>query len=166
MLLNGPLVQDSWASLASRRWVSRVLEANKAVLKNDALAANYIAEARFLRAVCYHSMLQLYARPYADGNGSKPGLPLRLRAETKDGNNDLERSTVAQVYDQILADLDFAVGVESLEVRLFDWEEIPWNELAFPSVRWALHHHRDARDETVPMPRGNPRGETGGPPPR
>ena len=84
------------------------VEANKAVLKNDALAANYIAEARFLRAVCYHSMLQLYARPYADGNGSKPGLPLRLRAETKDGNNDLERSTVAQVYDQILADLDFA----------------------------------------------------------
>ena len=86
------------------------VENNKAVLKNDALAANYIAEARFIRALCYHSLLQLYARPYADGNGSKPGVPLRLRAETTNGNDDLARSTVAQVYDQILADLDAAIA--------------------------------------------------------
>ncbi|MCC7276448.1 MAG: NUDIX domain-containing protein, partial [Alphaproteobacteria bacterium] len=73
---------------------------------------------------------------------------------------------VQLIYRARLVEPAFAAGPESLEVRLFDWEEIPWNELAFPSVRWALHHHRDARDETVPMPRGNPRGETGGPPPR
>ena len=84
------------------------VEANKAVLKNDALASNYIAEARFIRAVCYHSLLQLYARPFADGNGSKPGVPLRIEAETKAGNNDLRRSTVSEVYAQVLADLDFA----------------------------------------------------------
>jgi len=86
------------------------VEANKAVLNNDVLASNYIAEARFIRAVCYHSLLQLYARPYADGNGSKPGVPLRLRPETSAGNNDLARSTVAQVSDQVLADLDFAAA--------------------------------------------------------
>jgi hypothetical protein len=28
-------------------------------------------------------------------------------------------------------------------VKLFAWEEIPWEELAFPSVRWALDHYRD-----------------------
>jgi hypothetical protein len=71
-------------------------------------AVNYRAEARFLRALSYYSLLQLYARPYIDGNGSKPGLPLRLGAETQLGNNDLARSTVAQVYDQILLDLDYA----------------------------------------------------------
>lgn len=86
------------------------VEKNKAVLKNDALATNYIAEARFIRAVCYHSLLQLYARPFADGNGSKPGVPLRLRPEVKDGNNDLARATVSQVYQQVLADLDFAIA--------------------------------------------------------
>lgn len=73
-----------------------------------ATVTNYVAEARFLRALCYHSLLQLYARPYTDGNGSKPGLPLRLKAELDLGNNDLARSTVGQVYDQILADLNFA----------------------------------------------------------
>ncbi|RZK43644.1 MAG: RagB/SusD family nutrient uptake outer membrane protein [Hymenobacter sp.] len=71
-------------------------------------AVNYRAEARLLRALSYYSLLQLYARPYLDGNGSRPGLPLRLTAETGLGNNDLARSTVAQVYDQILLDLQFA----------------------------------------------------------
>ncbi|MCC3152694.1 RagB/SusD family nutrient uptake outer membrane protein [Hymenobacter sp. BT770] len=73
-----------------------------------AKATNYKAEARLLRALCYHSLLQLYARPYADGNGSKPGLPLRLQGETTDKNNDLARSSVADVYTQILADLNYA----------------------------------------------------------
>ena len=69
---------------------------------------NYQAEARLLRALSYYSLLQLYARPYIDGNGSKPGLPLRLQAETDGTNNDLARSSVAAVYDQILLDLNFA----------------------------------------------------------
>ncbi|HEX8425760.1 RagB/SusD family nutrient uptake outer membrane protein [Hymenobacter sp.] len=68
----------------------------------------YTAEARFLRALSYYSLLQFYARPYTDNNGSKPGLPLRLGAELDLGNNDLARATVAQVYDQILTDLKFA----------------------------------------------------------
>src|SRR5690606_16189320 len=33
-----------------------------------------------------------------------------------------------------LADLDFAAGEESLEVKLFDERELPWSELAFPTV--------------------------------
>jgi ADP-ribose pyrophosphatase YjhB (NUDIX family) len=36
----------------------------------------------------------------------------------------------------------FAPGPESLETALFGWTDIPWTELAFPSVVWALHHHR------------------------
>jgi starch-binding outer membrane protein, SusD/RagB family len=74
----------------------------------DAAKNVYKAEARFLRALSYHSLLQLYARPYADGNGSKPGVPLRLTAATTPGNANLARSTVAQVYTQILDDLNFA----------------------------------------------------------
>ncbi|MCI1189067.1 RagB/SusD family nutrient uptake outer membrane protein [Hymenobacter sp. DH14] len=73
-----------------------------------ATANNYRGEARLLRALSYYALLQLYARPYADGNGSKPGLPLRLKGETTDANNNLARSTVAEVYTQILADLTFA----------------------------------------------------------
>lgn len=37
-----------------------------------------------------------------------------------------------------LLDLDFAPGIESLEVRLFAEEDIPWDALAFPTVRTTL----------------------------
>lgn len=84
------------------------LEANKAVLNNDALANNYLGEARFLRALSYYSLLTLYSRPFTDGNGAKLGVPLRVKAEKGPANNDLARSTVAAIYEQILGDLNFA----------------------------------------------------------
>lgn len=74
----------------------------------DALASNYIAEARLVRAVAYYYLLQLYAQPYANGAGSKPGLPLRLTGNNNSGSYDLKRSTVKETYDQILEDLNFA----------------------------------------------------------
>ena len=52
-------------------------------------------------------------------------------------------------------------GAESHEVRLFGWDEIPWPEVAFPSVHWALGHHREMAGETGFAPRGNPPGEFG-----
>ncbi len=72
------------------------------------LTNNYLGEARLIRALCYYSLLQFYARPFADGNGSMPGLPLRLTAIKGPGFSDLARSTVAQTYAQIIADLNFA----------------------------------------------------------
>lgn len=75
---------------------------------DEELAQSYIAEARLLRAVAYYSLLQLYARPFWDGQGTKPGLPLRLTGNTAPGNYDLARSTTQETYQQILADLDFA----------------------------------------------------------
>jgi hypothetical protein len=72
------------------------------------LSNNYQAEARLLRAMSYYSLLQLYARPYWDGNGSKPGVPLRLKGNTGSDDYALARATVAEVYNQILTDLTFA----------------------------------------------------------
>ncbi|WP_342646601.1 RagB/SusD family nutrient uptake outer membrane protein [Mucilaginibacter sp. CSA2-8R] len=72
------------------------------------LSNNYIGEAKFVRALSYYSLLQLYARPYTENNGSSPGLPLRLKGNSSYQNFDLARSTVAQVYTQILKDLDEA----------------------------------------------------------
>jgi starch-binding outer membrane protein, SusD/RagB family len=71
-------------------------------------ANQYKGEARFLRALAYYTLLQYYARPYTDGNGSKPGVPLRLKPEKSSENNDLARSTVGEIYTQILEDLNFA----------------------------------------------------------
>ena len=73
-----------------------------------ALSNNYQGEARLLRAMSYYALLQLYARPFWDGNGSKPGVPLRLKGNTGSDDYALARATVAEVYTQILADLSFA----------------------------------------------------------
>lgn len=37
-----------------------------------------------------------------------------------------------------LRDLNFAPGIESLDVQLFSEQEIPWDDLAFPTIRTTL----------------------------
>lgn len=51
---------------------------------------------------------------------------------------------ISQVYIFFRADVidgEFGVGVESLETRLFEEHEIPWNELAFPTIGRALKYY-------------------------
>lgn len=52
---------------------------------------------------------------------------------------------VHMLYRARLLDLDFSPGPESLEVRLFSEDEIPWNELAFRPVRYSLEHYFSER---------------------
>jgi ADP-ribose pyrophosphatase YjhB (NUDIX family) len=70
-------------------------------------------------------------------------------------------SQVQVIYRARLASADVAAGPESAEVGLFRWGEIPWPEIAFPSVRWALAHYREAIDGGDFRTRGNPPGEFG-----
>ena len=54
---------------------------------------------------------------------------------------------ISQVQMMFLARFEngavFEAGEETLEARLFGWDEIPWEEIAFPSVTWALKRWRD-----------------------
>jgi ADP-ribose pyrophosphatase YjhB (NUDIX family) len=50
----------------------------------------------------------------------------------------------------------FAPGEESLEVGLFAWDAIPWQQIAFPSVRWALDAWHAVGDGRLGAPAGNP----------
>src|SRR5580704_13645466 len=43
-------------------------------------------------------------------------------------------SQVQLMFRASLRTPEFSPGVESLDVKLFGWKEIPWDELAFPSV--------------------------------
>ena len=56
----------------------------------------------------------------------------------------------------------FEAGIESLDVRLFGWDAIPWDEIAFPSVHWSLNAWRRVGDGPLGAPSGNaaadPRG--------
>ncbi len=55
-------------------------------------------------------------------------------------------SQVQLIYKARLANAAVSPGPESHAVMLYDWSEIPWGELAFPSVEWALQHHREVAD--------------------
>ena len=50
----------------------------------------------------------------------------------------------------------FSAGPESLEVGLFHWDEIPWDRIAFPTVRWALDAWRANQTGPLGAPAGNP----------
>lgn len=85
-------------------WSSGKLNGKITQEEND----QFISEALTLRAICYFDLLQLYAQPYNNSSGENPGVPLRLKAEKSSDNNDLARSSVGDVYAQILADLNEA----------------------------------------------------------
>ena len=72
---------------------------------------------------------------------------------------------ISQVQLIYLADLrsaaELSPGVETLDLDLFAWQDIPWDDLAFPSVHWALNHYAEVRGAEVFAPFTNPRGETG-----
>lgn len=67
---------------------------------------------------------------------------------------------IGQVQVMFRAKLDgaYGVGPESQEVALFDWADIPWAELAFPTVVWALTHYAETRDQAAFAPFSNPAG--------
>jgi len=65
-------------------------------------------------------------------------------------------SQVQLIYRATLANGEFAPGVESLETELVAWDDIPWTELAFPSVHWALNHHRAVAGQPHFAPFANP----------
>jgi len=63
---------------------------------------------------------------------------------------------VQVIFRARFAEPGFAAGPESLEVARFHWSEIPWDELAFPSVKWALKAWRDSAHGALPAAALNP----------
>lgn len=74
---------------------------------------------------------------------------------------------ISQIYMLFLAEViaeDFGPTSESLEVRLFEEDSIPWEELAFPFVPLVLKHYLndkknnkfDLRIETIERPAKKP----------
>jgi ADP-ribose pyrophosphatase YjhB (NUDIX family) len=70
-------------------------------------------------------------------------------------------SQVQLIYRATLAEPGFSAGPESQEVALFAWDDIPWADIAFPSVRWARDDYRAQIGRSVFAPAVNPAGMTG-----
>ncbi len=43
-------------------------------------------------------------------------------------------------------------GIESRQTELFAWEDIPWSELAFPTIEWALRDYQRNLGNPVAIP--------------
>ncbi|AWG23382.1 hypothetical protein FFWV33_18525 [Flavobacterium faecale] len=102
-------VNNVWSVCYTAINASNILidKLNTTTVLSDQVAKNYRAEAQFVRALCYLSLVQTYAKPYTlDKNGL--GVPLRLAPITTAGNNDLARSSIDAIYKQIITDLDQA----------------------------------------------------------
>jgi len=63
------------------------------------------------------------------------------------------------MYRARLVTADIACGIESEEVALVDWADIPWDQLAFPTVVWALAHFHESRDKVDFSTYSNPTGD-------
>lgn len=70
-------------------------------------------------------------------------------------------SQVQLIYRAELKDGTFDAGEETLELDLFAWEDIPWDDLAFPTVNWALNHWREISTASHWAPFANPPGKNG-----
>ena len=67
-------------------------------------------------------------------------------------------SQIQTIYRATLSSPDVAAGIESREVGLFSWDDIPWADIAFPTVRWALNQYLQTRAQEDFAPFGNPDG--------
>lgn len=66
-----------------------------------------MGENYYLRALCYFLLVNEFAQPYSNNPTQHPGLPLKLSSDPDDLPQ--SRSTVAEVYDQIVKDLQDAI---------------------------------------------------------
>jgi len=67
-------------------------------------------------------------------------------------------SQVQLIYRARFSVPGFHAGEESLEVGLFGFDEIPWDDIAFPTVAWALRHERMIQSGEATGPFVNPPG--------
>ena len=56
----------------------------------------------------------------------------------------------------------FAPGAETIETGLFAWGDIPWDQIAFPSVHWSLQAWRNVGTGPLGAPAGNPAADPRG----
>lgn len=65
-----------------------------------------MGENYYLRALCYFLLVNEFAQPYSNNPTQNPGLPLKLTSDPNDYPE--SRSTVAEIYDQVVKDLQTA----------------------------------------------------------
>jgi tetratricopeptide (TPR) repeat protein len=59
----------------------------------------------YLRAMMHYNLVRVFGRPYPQGEGNNPGVPLLLETVSDEQKESLPRSSVKEVYDSVISDL-------------------------------------------------------------
>jgi hypothetical protein len=85
---------------------------NLGVVTDAGQKSQYEGEASFIRGTMYFELVRLYAQQYqAGGSNTQPGVPINLVpiTTTEQADVKLARNTVAEVYAQVIKDLQNAI---------------------------------------------------------
>lgn len=96
---------------------NRIIAAAEGGALSDAAEAKatidqYAAEAKVLRALAHFDLVRIYGKPYTEDQGASLGVP--LVTGVLESNAKPARSTVADVYTQVVKDLTEAISSNAL----------------------------------------------------
>lgn len=96
---------------------NRIIAAAEGGKLSDAVEAKakieqYAAEAKVLRALAHFDLVRIYGKPYTEDQGASLGVP--LVTGVLESNAKPARSTVAEVYAQVVKDLTEAISSNAL----------------------------------------------------
>lgn len=96
---------------------NRIIAAAEGGKLSDAVEAKakieqYAAESKVLRALAHFDLVRIYGKPYTEDQGASLGVP--LVTEVLESNAKPARSTVAEVYTQVVKDLTEAISSNAL----------------------------------------------------
>lgn len=99
----GNVFRDGYIAILRANTVMQNLDNVEGGEPSEKLRAE--AEARFIRALCHFDLVRLFAQPWGfTPNNGHPGIAVRTTTDVENA----PRNTVAEVYNFILADLQFA----------------------------------------------------------
>ncbi len=114
------LVSNTWTEQMWRNAYETINQVNLVVdnisaIEDPAEANRVEGEARFLRALAYFDLVRHFGAQWQAGGGNTgPGVPLFTNGITDySGDLSIARSTIAEVYAQVIADLTAAMGLLS-----------------------------------------------------
>ena len=77
---------------------------------SEDLAENWVGQGYFVRAISHFNLVRWFGQPYGfTGDNSHLGVPIITEPTTDPFDHEVPRSTVSEVYDQIIRDLENAM---------------------------------------------------------
>lgn len=106
------LWRDGYQAINHANLVLAALDRVEDPALTDDMANRLRGEALFIRAATHFEMVRYYALPYGPNSDSDPGIPLMISAvETSDNVTFPARNSVAEVYAQVITDMQQAADL-------------------------------------------------------